>query len=369
MLTSFLLYRKYRPQTFADVVGQEHVVQTLKGALSTGRIGHAYLFCGPRGTGKTTIARLLAKALNCDKRQAISDKQEIPCDKCGPCLAIKENRSLDLIEIDAASQTGVDNIRELNDSVRVAASGGRYKIFLVDEVHMLSKSAFNALLKTLEEPPAYVVFILATTEPHKILPTVLSRVQRFDFKRLIPKQIIGKLKYMVRNEKVSIDDEGLMAIAMSADGALRDAEVFLSKVIASSDREKNISASVVYDILGLVPLNYHPEFLGYLVSGDKEKALDFINRVHMGGINLESFTSGFIEYVRKILIHGINPAVLTSVGEELLDNDLKLIATYSQALTSQRLIRIINVFVSAKEGMKSSPIPQLPLELTVLDLL
>ena len=208
-----MLYRKYRPQTFSEVVGQEHIIQTLKGALTTGRIGHAYLFCGPRGTGKTTIARLFAKALNCDSRKKDGDCDDV----CRYCLAVKGNNSLDLIEIDAASQTGVDNIRELTDSAMVAATGGRYKIFLIDEVHMLSKSAFNALLKTLEEPPAHVVFILATTEPHKILPTVLSRVQRFDFKRFSSRQIVGKLKKIAKSEEIEIDENGLTAIAVSAD--------------------------------------------------------------------------------------------------------------------------------------------------------
>jgi len=360
-----MLYRKYRPQTFSEVVGQEHVVKTLKGAIMSGRIGHGYLFMGPRGTGKTTIARLLAKTLNCDKRTKDGD-----CDDfCDYCTAVRENKSLDLIEIDAASQTGVDNIRELTDSAMVAAPGGKYKIFLIDEVHMLSKSAFNALLKTLEEPPAHVVFILATTEVHKVLPTVLSRVQRFDFKRFTPSQIEGKLKDICRAEKLRIEGDGLMAIAISADGALRDAEVSLSKLVATNDNNKEISESNVYETLGLIPINYHPEFLSYILNKDKGSALDLINRIHSGGADLTQFTSGFVEYLRKILINSINPAVLVSVGDELLDQDKKLIASYSQVLTSDQLVRMLNIFVSAKEGMKTSSISQLPLELAVLELI
>lgn len=359
------LYRKYRPAIFSEIVGQEHVTRTLKGAITTGRIGHAYLFCGPRGTGKTTIARLLAKSLNCDKRTKDGD-----CDNsCSFCLAVNENRSLDLIEIDAASNRGIDEIRSLKESALVAAPGGKYKIFIIDEVHMLTKDAFNALLKILEEPPAHIVFILATTEPHKILPTVLSRVQRFDFKRLNPKEIFGKIKQMAKSENVAIDMEGLMAIAVSADGALRDAEVALSKVMAANDRKKEISVGDVYDTLGLIPLNYFPEFVGYLASNDKSSALDFLNRVYSGGIDLGHFSSGLVEYLRKVLMHTINPAVLASVGEELLDQDLKLVATYSQTLTQQQLVRMLNLFVMAQEGMKSSPIPQLPLELAVLELI
>ena len=351
-------------------------MQTLEGALITGRIGHAYLFCGPRGTGKTTVARILAKALNCVNFSTKSTKGTFakvpfvePCNKCDACLAVTNNTSLDLIEIDAASQTGVDNIRELNDSVRVAAPGGKYKVFLIDEVHMLSKSAFNALLKTLEEPPTHVVFILATTEPHRILPTVLSRVQRFDFRRFSNIQIVKKLNNIIKSEDIKIDDDGLTAIAVSADGALRDAEVALSKVIATCDRRKEISVDEIYSVLGLVPFNYYPEFVSLLASKDRDGALGFVNNIYLNGINLEQFTAGLVGYFRKILIHTINPAVLASVGEELLDNDVKLVASYSQVLNQEQLIRMLNIFVSAKEGIKSSPIPQLPLELAVLELI
>ena len=391
-----MLYRKYRPQTFGQVVGQEHVVKTLRGALTTGRTGHAYLFCGPRGTGKTTIARLLAKSLNCANFSKIFDGNfneklsirrslavpsetlsegwgeggfDVPCNQCDQCLAVNQNRSLDLIEIDAASNRGIDEIRSLKESALVSAPSGGYKVFIIDEVHMLTKDAFNALLKILEEPPSHVVFILATTEPHKILPTVLSRVQRFDFRRITPVQIVGKLEQMAKSEKIDIDKEGLMAIAVSADGGLRDAEVSLSKVMASHDNRKEISVDDVYSSLGLIPLNYYPELLGYIVSNDKNSALDLINRAYAGGVDLEHLASGFVDYLRKVLMHTINPAILTSVGEELLDNDIKLISTYSQALTSQQIILMLNVFVSAKEGMKSSPIPQLPLELAILELI
>ena len=365
-----MLYRKYRPQTFSEVVGQEHVVRTLQGALTTGRIGHAYLFTGPRGTGKTTMARLLAKSVNCSNYQLpVTNYQNVPCDKCDFCLAVKNNNSLDLIEIDAASNRGIDEIRSLKESAGVAAPGGKYKVFIIDEVHMLTKDAFNALLKILEEPPAHVIFVLATTEPHKILPTVLSRVQRFDFKRLTSSQILTKLKDVSGAEKIKIEDGGLLAIAVSADGALRDAEVALSKIMAAHDRSRAITQEDVYETLGLIPAHYHPEFLGYLVSGDKNSAIDFVSRIHSGGIDLEHFTAGFIEYMRKILVNSINPAVLASVGEELLDHDKKFIAAYARNLEPDRLIRIISTFISAKEGMKSSPIPQLPLELAILEIL
>lgn len=360
-----MLYRKYRPSTFSEVVGQEHVIRTLQGALITGRIGHAYLFTGPRGTGKTSIARLFAKSINCDKRTKEGD-----CDNsCPYCLAVAENKSMDLIEIDAASNRGIDEIRSLKESAHVAAPGGKYKIFLIDEVHMLTKDAFNALLKVLEEPPAHVIFILATTEAHKILPTVLSRVQRFDFKRLTPNQILYKLKEILKTEKIKVAEEGLLAIAVSATGALRDAEVSLSKVISANDRSKLITEGNVYETLGLIPASYYPEFLGYLASSDKNSALDFINRVYAGGVDLDNFSSGFIEYLRKILVNSINPAVLASVGEELIDHDRKMLATFSASLTSDNLVRMLTSFITAKEGMRSSPIPQLPLELAILELI
>ncbi len=352
-----MLYRKYRPQTFAEVVGQEHVVKTLKGALTTGRIGHAYLFTGPRGTGKTTLARIFAKALNCKKI-----KNGEPCNECDSCLSVNHGNLMDMIEVDAASQTGVENIRELTESSTVAAPSGGYKVFIIDEVHMLSKSAFNALLKTLEEPPSHVIFILATTEPHKILPTVLSRVQRFDFRRLTPSQISVKLKEVAKAEKINVEDEGLRAIAIASDGALRDAEVLLSKFLSYQGK---ISADEVTSALGLVSFKYHPEFFGYLVNNDKVSALQFIQRIHESGVDLEHFTKDFIEYLRKVLMSKVNPATLASVGEEPALNQ----AGQAWQIDGVRMIQMINVFTSARNEIKTSPVVQLPLELAVLELL
>ena len=360
-----MLYRKYRPQTFAEVIGQDHVIKTLRGALTTGRIGHAYLFCGPRGTGKTTIARLLAKALSCEKRTREGDCD----DSCRNCTAIKDGRSLDLIEIDAASNRGIDEVRNLKESALVAAPGGGFKVFIIDEVHMLTTPAFNALLKILEEPPAHVVFILATTEPHKIIPTVLSRVQRFDFKRLSSAQILEKLLGIAKQEKINIDKEGLTAIDVSSGGALRDAEVALSKIKAANPPDAKITADKVVSLLGLIPFSYHPEFLGHILNGNKAEAIGLINKIYESGIDSEYFASEFIDYLRKILMFKVNPATLVSIGEGLIDSETKLIASYAGVLDPQKLIKIITVFVSARDTIKSSPIPQLPLELAVLELL
>ena len=355
-----MLYRKYRPQQFGEVVGQEHVVKTLKGALITGRVGHAYLFTGPRGTGKTTLARVFAKALNCPNRKPGSFE---PCDKCSFCLDVNNNRSLDLIEIDAASNRGIDEIRNLKESALVAAPGGKYKVFVLDEVHMLSKDAFNALLKILEEPPSHVVFILATTEAHKVLPTVLSRVQKFDFKKLTPKEISLKLKAIANAEKIDIDDNGLYAMAVAADGAMRDAEVFLTKIRTSHNGK--ISSEAVYTTLGLIPSKYHTEFLGYLISNNKADAINFIQKISNSGIDLENFTKDFLGYLRKILIHKVSPATLVSFGEQ---PDLES-AKLALLVENQNLIRMINVFTLARSEIKNSPIPQLPLELAILELI
>lgn len=353
-----MLYRKYRPQSFDQLVGQEHVVKTLEGALETGRIGHAYLFCGPRGTGKTTMARIFSKALNCANR----GKSAEPCNACPSCDAVNNGTSMDLIEIDAASNRGIDEIRNLKESAQVAATGGGYKVFLIDEVHMLTKDAFNALLKILEEPPQHVIFILATTEPQKILPTVLSRVQRFDFRRLSDADIIKKLKEVVRQEKITIDDEALLAIAASADGALRDAEVSLTKLRAMIPGE--ITGEEVAKILGLIPHTYHPKFLSALVTGDKASAVQLIHQINDSGLDLEHFAKEFLEYARRALLSRMNPAVLASIdGSEAVSQFSQF-----QNLDQQKLIKIINVFTAARSQIRNSPIPQLPLELAVLEI-
>ncbi len=368
-----MLYRKYRPQEFSQLVGQEHVVKTLQGALSSGRVGHAYLFTGPRGTGKTTIARIFAKALNCaefGKKGAT-----VPCNRCESCLAVNNGTSLSLIEIDAASNRGIDEIRALKESAHVAAlspspspseesySGSRlsYKIFLIDEVHMLTKDAFNALLKILEEPPAHVVFILATTEPHKILATVLSRVQRFDFKRITPGEMVTKLKSIAKAENIQIDDEALLAIAKSSDGALRDAEVALTK-IRSMIPAGSIGLEEVSRVLGLIPHTYHPKFLASLASGDQAAAVALIHSVHDAGMDLEHFTKEFISYARSALLARVNPTLSASIEGPEAHQQLMAHA----AIDNEKLIKIINVFTNARSQIKFSPIPQLPLELAVL---
>jgi DNA polymerase III subunit gamma/tau len=363
-----MLYRKYRPQNFDSVIGQEHVVKTLQGALASGRLGHAYLFCGPRGTGKTTIARVLAKAINCEALKEKKVKTFDPCNECGSCLAINNNNSLDLIEIDAASNRGIDEIRALKESASVAAPGGGYKVFLIDEVHMLTKDAFNALLKVLEEPPSQVVFILATTESHKILPTVLSRVQRFDFKKPTHQQVSIKLSAIAEAEGFKVEPTALAALASTSDGAFRDAEVAMTKVLASANKKEKITAELVNGLLGLIPLDYYPKFLNCLVANDRPGAVSFISEIYNSGADLENFTKDFLEYLRKIMIHKINPATLASTGEESTGEQLQAIATFAQQIEGKHLIKMLNAFTDARTQIKTSPIPQLPLELAVMEI-
>ena len=346
-----MLYRIYRPKTFAEIEGQEAVVQTLQGALISGRIGHAYFFAGPRGTGKTTMARLLAKAINCQqsKTQSLNDQfQTEPCNSCFSCTEINAGKSMDLIEIDAASNRGIDEIRNLKESAGTAASSSAYKVFIIDEVHMLTTPAFNALLKTLEEPPSHTIFILATTEPHKVPDTILSRVQRFEFKKLDRNQIITKLKKIAKAEKLNIEDEALPMIATASSGSLRDAESALAKIMAYAGAK--ITADQTSAILGIIPSHVHEQMLTYIHGKQVAPALEQVRTLYESGINLEHFTKQFIDHVRGELIDQLqNP-------------------TNHYPLSTSSLVQIIERFMSARADFKHSPIPQLPLELAIIDL-
>ena len=305
------LYRRYRPKTFAEVIGQKPIIQTLCNALSTNHVSHAYLFCGQRGTGKTTVARLLAKAVNCENRK---ENECEPCNQCESCIEINEGRSLDLIEIDAASNRGIDEIRELKDGIRFAPVKSKYKVFIIDEVHMLTKEAFNALLKTLEEPPAHAIFILATTNPESILPTILSRVQRFDFRRLRLDEIVKVLKQICQTEGIKYEEESLKLIALNSRGGLRDAESILGQV---STYDKEISLSEVEELLGIVDFHKTKKFVDLLIEGDKQKCIKYIYDLDQAGYDLEEFTKSVINYLRKIAIVQISNDLLDIFQDEL----------------------------------------------------
>src|SRR3989339_1718223 len=277
------LYRKYRPLTFKDLVGQNHIKTTLEYEVASGKIAHAYLFCGPRGIGKTTIARILAKSINCQNRK---DKEYEPCDQCSSCLDVKNDKSLDIIEIDAASHTGVDNVREnIISASRIAPTSLKYKVFIIDEVHMLSNQAFSALLKILEEPPKNVLFILCTTEIHKIPATIISRCQRFDFRRLGTPDMMKKLKFIVNKEKIKIDDKILSAIARQSEGHMRDAESLLGQVVSIGGKE--ISAEEADLVIPRSDLGAALGLIGFLAKKDAGRAIELINKSAEEGVQLK----------------------------------------------------------------------------------
>lgn len=357
----FTLYRKYRPKTFREVVGQEHVVKSLQGGLKLGKTGHAYLFIGPRGTGKTTMARLLAKTLNCEKRDE-SGKE--PCNACYICQEFNEGRNLDLTEIDAASNRGIDEIRNLRESVRFGPTHGKYKVYIIDESHQLTDAASNALLKTLEEPPSHVIFILASTEPQKIPETISSRTQEFQFRNLTQSQILEKLNKIARAEKLDIDDEALRIVALSGHGSLRDAESNLAKLISFGS--KKITLAEAQEVLGFIPLKAFYDFTGLFILGKREEAVNFINNLYDQGLDLEEFSKSFIDYLRKLLISNLNPATLVSFSG-YNQEEVRLVSSQAKVLTKDQIVRLVKIFMRAREEMRISPIQQLPLELAVIE--
>ena len=374
------LYRKYRPKFFKEVVGQEHIVKSLQGGLELGKISHAYLFIGPRGTGKTTMARLLAKTLNCES--GIRDKESgarssEPCNKCYICNEFNEGLNLDLTEIDAASNRGIDEIRNLRESVRFGPTHSKYKVYIIDEVHQLTDAAFNALLKTLEEPPGHAIFILASTEPQKIPETISSRTQEFHFRNLTQSQILEKLNRVAEAEKLDIDNQALEAVALSGHGSLRDAESNLAKLISFGS--KKITLAEAQEVLGFIPLKAFYDFTGLFILGKQEEAVNLINNLYDQGLDLEEFSKSFIDYLRKLLISNLNPATLPSqiLGTKIWEGKVsfagynqeegRLILSQAKVLTKDQIVRLVKIFMRARDEMRISPIQQLPLELAVIE--
>lgn len=360
MAENIVLYRKYRPQSFSEIIGQDHIVKTLTNAIKSGSVSHAYLFTGPRGSGKTTIARIFAKAINCEKPM---DSE--PCNKCDSCKEIMGSNSLDLIEIDAASHTGVDDIRELISGIRFAPVKSKYKIFIIDECHQLSKSAANALLKTLEEPPAHAVFILATTEAHKMIPTIVSRCQRFDFKRLQVSEIIKKLEFILNKEEIKFEKPVLSLIALNARGSFRDAESILDKCISFTANDKQITVKEIKDLLGIVEVSQISDFVDGLISKDTKKVVKMVNDNLEEGIDLQEFTKTLIFYLRQVLMIKINPDFL---GEDsgLSEEEISKIKEQAEKLPEKEIQNMLELFVDAENKMKYAAILQLPLELSIV---
>lgn len=348
------LYREWRPQTFGAIIGQEHITRTLMNALAAGRVGHAYLFCGTRGTGKTTTAKVLAKALNCLQPEGVE-----PCNRCDNCTAITEGFSVDVIEIDAASNRGIDEIRDLREKVQFAPSTGRFRVYIIDEVHMLTNEAFNALLKTLEEPPRHAVLILATTEPHKIPLTILSRCQRFDFKRITPAGIIGRLKEVANGAKLEVDEEALRLIARAAEGGLRDALSLLDQAAAFGSLI--ITAGDVHNLLGTVRVDGLSRMAGFLAAGDVAAALRLAGQLTAEGKDLRLFAREMAAYLRALLLEKIAPG--SNVQEAWDTAELK--SCMSQ-FSEERLVKSVEIMSAAEQEMKWSTLPGIALELALI---
>ncbi len=351
-------YLKYRPQTFDQVVGQEPITRTLRNALRQGRIRQAYLFAGPRGTGKTTTARLLAKAVNC-----LAPKEERPCNECAICQAVNEGRLLDLIEIDAASNRGIDEIRDIREKVGFRPNEGRFKVYILDEAHMLTDAAFNALLKTLEEPPSHVIFTLVTTAPHKIPATIASRCQRFDFRRIPQQAIVDHLAFIAEQERVVVEPAALELIARQSTGALRDAISLLDQLTSYGDE---ITLGQVQMVLGTVASEAAGELVACLAAGDAGAGLDLINRTVGEGAEPRQFSRQVVEYLRRLLLvkEGAGTRLLNVTAEQ--EAEMEALA---EQMTMDRLLRSLRLFNEAATSLKGGlqTIPQLPLELALVE--
>ena len=356
------LYHKHRPQTFATVIGQDHIVKTIANQVKQGTVAHAYLFSGPRGIGKTTTARLLAKALNCENKK---DKTSEPCNECSTCQEIGGSRSIDVIEIDAASHTGVDNVREnIIENAQFKPTKSPYKVFIIDEVHMLSTSAFNALLKTLEEPPKHVVFILATTEPHKIPDTIISRCQRYTFKKVSYEVLSKQLQDIAKTEKVEVDKDVIDRIVNKSDGCVRDAVSLLDQIMAVG--EKHITAEIATIVLPTSNVDEVVSLLSALVSKDTSAGLDIIHNLSSEGIRFTQFADDCIELLRVIMI-GKATAEKNAVGTDLSDDVKKELKKLGEQIEYSQIISLIDLFMKRRAEIQSSPLPQLPLEMVVIE--
>ena len=350
--------RRFRPQRFDELVGQEAIVRTLLGGLARGRIAQGYLFSGPRGVGKTTTARLLAKALNCDA----PDGGE-PCNRCTACVEVAEGRFVDVIEIDGASNTGVDNIRELREQVAYLPAMGRYKVYVIDEVHMLSKGAFNALLKTLEEPPPHVVFIFATTELHKVPPTIVSRCQRYEFKRIREEEIVAQLTRVATAYEVEAEDAALWEIAVAASGSLRDAESLFDQVVAFGAP----TSATVHELLGLVDRGILSEAVAHVAARDGAALLTLVDELVAAGYMLESFLKSLAEQLRHLLVMRVVGEVTPLVP--LAEGQRQALLQAGAPLAEDQLERALALLTETGQALHTSPFPRFTLEAGLLRLL
>ena len=352
------LYRVWRPQQFKDVIGQDAITKTLKNALITGQTSHAYLFTGPRGTGKTSVAKILAKALNC---LHLEDGE--PDNTCEICQAINDGSLTDVIEIDAASNNGVDEIRDIRDKAKYAPTRARVKVYIIDEVHMLSTGAFNALLKTLEEPPAHVVFILATTEPHKIPATIISRTQRFDFRRITPEDIVKRMRFILDDKQITYDDAALKVIAKAAEGGMRDALSILDQVLSFGDN--HVTTEDALDVTGGVTTAVLGKYLAAVLAKDHAQALKLVEDLLAAGKDAGRLIEDLIEYLRDLLVNQQAPALLGELEKSLLDDQFKIL---SENFKPAQIYHMIDVLNTTQQQLRMTNHPEIYLEVATVRL-
>ncbi len=359
-------YRKYRPKTLADLIGQDEISEVIRNAAKSDRLAHAYLFYGPRGTGKTTTARILAKIANCETR--ISDKKFYdtgePCNKCRPCLEIDSGRALDVVEIDAASNRGIDEMRNLKEGIKLSPTSYKYKVYIIDEAHQLTKEAANALLKTLEEPPEHAIFILATTEYDKLPATIISRTQRFNFHKAPLKLLVEQLQRIAVAEKIKTEKPALELIASSAEGSFRDAESLLEQVASF---EKEVTLSATERVLGKAGLNKTGALSRKLLEGNLEESIKFIESADEGGSNMVQLTKDLIQYLRRTLSLHFDPNILSVFERELTEDELKEMKEQSKLINLERHVPLIKSLIKAYSEMRYSPFPIVPIEVAIIE--
>lgn len=361
------IYRKYRPATFDELLGQDLISGLLREAARQDRIAHAYLFAGPRGTGKTTTSRIIAKLANCEKRaadQKFREKGE-PCNECRSCMEIDGGRNIDVVEIDAASNRGIDEIRDLRENVRVSPVSSRRKVFIIDEAHQLTKDASNALLKTLEEPPEYAIFILATTEAEKLPPTIVSRTQQFHFKRAPAALIAQKLERIAKAESVKADREALDLIATTAEGSFRDAESLFDQLIAAGDR--TITTDEVERAVGAVGFGKLSAFAGMILGNDLKGTLERLADINDGGYNLAEFTKDVIEYLRRVMVLTYHPGMEAEFKQALSEDHVAALVAHAKLFAGEKHVTTLKNLLTAYEQMRYSQFPIIPLEVALVE--